>query len=44
MALAELTEAAKDANDKQAQLFLALAQAATGTCAAALPASTRWHR
>jgi tetratricopeptide (TPR) repeat protein len=38
---AKLTEAAKDANDKQAQLFLALAQAATGDCAAALPALRR---
>jgi len=38
VALAKLTEAAKDANDKQAQLFLALAQAATGDCATALPA------
>jgi tetratricopeptide (TPR) repeat protein len=41
VALAKLTEAAKDANDKQAQLFLALAQAATGDCAAALPALRR---
>jgi len=38
VALAKLTDAAKDPNDKQAQLFLALAQAATGDCAAALPA------
>jgi tetratricopeptide (TPR) repeat protein len=38
VALANLTEAAKNANDKQAQLFLALAQAATGDCATALPA------
>jgi tetratricopeptide (TPR) repeat protein len=38
MALAKLTEAAKDANDKQAHLFLALAQAATGNCPTALPA------
>ena len=30
VALAKLTEAAKDANDKQARLFLALAEAATG--------------
>jgi len=38
VALAKLAEAAKDANDKQAQLFLALVQAATGDCATALPA------
>ena len=38
VALAKLTEAAKDPNDKQAHLFLALAQAATGDCATALPA------
>jgi tetratricopeptide (TPR) repeat protein len=38
VALAELTEAARDSNDKQAQLFLGLAQAATGDCATALPA------
>jgi tetratricopeptide (TPR) repeat protein len=38
VALSKLTDAAKDANDKQAQLFLALAQAATGDCATALPA------
>lgn len=38
VALAKLTEAARNANDKQAQLFLALAQVATGNCAGALPA------
>lgn len=38
VALAKLREAAKDAGDKQAQLFLALTQAATGDCAKALPA------
>jgi tetratricopeptide (TPR) repeat protein len=38
VALAKLTEAAKDPNDKQAHLFLALAQAATGDCTRALPA------
>jgi tetratricopeptide (TPR) repeat protein len=36
VALAKLTEAAKDSNDKQTQLFLALSQAATGGCATAL--------
>ncbi len=40
VALTELTEAAKDLSDKQAQLFLALTQAATGNCATALPALT----
>jgi len=40
VALTELTEAAKDPNDKQAQLFLALTQAATGNCASALPTLT----
>ena len=38
VALIKLTEAAKDSNDKQAQFFLALSQAATGDCATALPA------
>jgi len=38
VALAKLSEAAKDTSDKQAHLFLALAQAAAGDCAAALPA------
>jgi tetratricopeptide (TPR) repeat protein len=38
VALAKMTEAAKDPNDKQAHLFLALSQAAIGDCAAALPA------
>jgi tetratricopeptide (TPR) repeat protein len=38
VALLKLTEAAKDPSDKQAHLFLALAQAATGDCATALPA------
>jgi tetratricopeptide (TPR) repeat protein len=38
VALSKLTEAAKDPSDKQAHLFLALAQAATGDCTTALPA------
>jgi tetratricopeptide (TPR) repeat protein len=38
VALAKLTEAAKDSNDQQTRLFLALAQAATGNCATAMPA------
>ena len=37
VALSKLTDAAKDPNDKEAHLFLALAQAATGDCASALP-------
>jgi thioredoxin-like negative regulator of GroEL len=37
VALSKLTDAAKDPNDKEARLFLALAQAATGDCASALP-------
>src|SRR5580693_6548363 len=37
VALSKLTEAAKDPNDKQAQLFFALSQAATGGCATAIP-------
>lgn len=38
VALAKLTEAvAKDPSDKQATLFLALSQAASGNCATALP-------
>ncbi len=40
VALAKLTEAAKDPTDKDAQLFYALSQAATGRCAAALPSLT----
>ena len=36
-ALVKLTEAAKDKGDRQAQLFLALTQAATGDCSTALP-------
>ncbi len=39
-ALTELTEAAKDPNDKQAHLFLALTQAAKGDCSTALPSLT----
>ena len=39
-ALVKLTEAAKNPTDKQAQLFLALTQAATGDCATALPSLT----
>ena len=39
-ALSKLTEAAKDPNDKEAHLFLALTQAATGDCASALPSLT----
>jgi tetratricopeptide (TPR) repeat protein len=38
LALVKLTEAAKNPRDKQAHHFLALAQAATGECATALPA------
>jgi tetratricopeptide (TPR) repeat protein len=38
VALAKLTEAARDSSDKQTRLFLALSQAATGNCATALPA------
>jgi tetratricopeptide (TPR) repeat protein len=38
VALAKLAEAAKDSSDKQARLFLALSQAATGSCTTALPA------
>jgi tetratricopeptide (TPR) repeat protein len=41
IALAKLTEAAKDPSDKQARLFLALAQVATGDCATALSALNR---
>jgi len=37
VALSKLTDAAKDPNDKEAHLFLALTQAATGDCASALP-------
>ena len=37
VALTQLTEAAKDPNDKEARLFLALTQAATGNCVSALP-------
>jgi tetratricopeptide (TPR) repeat protein len=37
VALAKLAEAAKDPSDEQAGLFLALSQAATGNCGAALP-------
>lgn len=40
VALTELTQAAEDSNDKEAHLFLALAQAATGNCATALPSLT----
>lgn len=40
VALTELREAAKDPNDKQAHLFLALTQAATGSCSTALPSLT----
>jgi tetratricopeptide (TPR) repeat protein len=36
-ALAKLTEAAKDSNDQQARIFLALTQAALGNCEKALP-------
>jgi tetratricopeptide (TPR) repeat protein len=38
VALAKLTEAAKDPTNKEAHLFLALSRAATGGCTIALPA------
>jgi len=37
LALEKLTEAAKDSNDKQARLFLALTEAAVNDCQTALP-------
>lgn len=40
VALAKLTEAAKDRGDKQARMFLALTEAALGNCGKALPELT----
>lgn len=40
IALAKLTEAAKDSHDARARMFLALTQAAMGDCRAALPGLT----
>jgi tetratricopeptide (TPR) repeat protein len=44
VALAKLTEAAKDSRDTRARLFLALTQAAMGDCRAALPGLTTTDR